>query len=211
MDSLAPAELVRLCQRALPDDPRPFERLVALYKGRVFATAFRLMGDPQEAEDQAQEVFLKIYRGIMTLEDPATVTTWIYRITTTTCLDMLDKQRRRPATQSLTSPGDEWNEEPRYPDRRTPTPEEAALRRELRQCLEAALAGLDGAARAMLVLRDIEGRSYQEIAETLALGMSAVKMRIHRARLAFHRIFDRVCPGLEPSGRGNQQSAATPA
>lgn len=61
MQTLAPEELVRLCQRTLPDDTRAFELLVSMYKERVFATAYRLMGNRQDAEDQAQEVFLKIY------------------------------------------------------------------------------------------------------------------------------------------------------
>lgn len=60
MQTLAPEELVRLCQRTLPDDTRAFELLVSMYKERVFATAYRLMGNRQDAEDQAQEVFLKI-------------------------------------------------------------------------------------------------------------------------------------------------------
>jgi RNA polymerase sigma-70 factor (ECF subfamily) len=80
MQTLAPEELVRLCQRTLPDDTRAFELLVSMYKERVFATAYRLMGNRQDAEDQAQEVFLKIYRGIRQLEDPGMFTSWVYRI-----------------------------------------------------------------------------------------------------------------------------------
>lgn len=194
MQPLSPEELVGWCQRTLPDDPRAFEQLVTQYKQRVFALAFRLMGNRQEAEDQAQEVFLKIYRNIKSLDDAMTLTAWIDRITVNTCFDALARQKRRPATTSLT-PRDEDKAEPRYADTRLPTPEEAALQRELRRCLEQALAQLDGAGRAVLVLRDIEDRSYQEIADVLGVGLSAVKMRIHRARLAFQQLLDAVCPG----------------
>jgi RNA polymerase sigma-70 factor (ECF subfamily) len=76
------------------------------------------------------------------------------------------------------------------------TPEEAALSRELRHCLETTLAQLDTYDRVTLVLREIEGRCYQEIAESLVVGLSATKMRIHRARLAFQRLLDRVCPDI---------------
>ena len=76
------------------------------------------------------------------------------------------------------------------------TPEANALQRELRRCIEVTLHELDDDGRAALVLRDVEGRSYQEIADSLKVGLSAIKMRIHRARLAFQRVFDRVCPGL---------------
>lgn len=198
METLSSEELVRWCQQTLPDDTRAFERLVAQYKGRVFATAYRLMGNPQEAEDIAQEVFLKVYRGIRKLDEPATLTSWIYRITVNMCLDTLNKQRRRPSSIPLSRPDAAGDEEPRYVDTQTPQPEEAALRSELRVCLEQTLAQLDTIGRTAIVLRDIEGRSYQEIADVLAVGLSAVKMRIHRARLAFQELLDRVCPGTRP-------------
>ena len=99
----------------------------------------------------------------------------------------------------LTPPDAEGREEPRYADPRAPTPEEAVLHRELRVCLEQTLAQLDETGRAAIVLRDIEDRPYQEIAEILAIGLSAVKMRIHRARLAFQQTFEKVCPGLRGS------------
>lgn len=193
--------LVRRCQQTLPDDTRAFEQLVALYKERVFATAYRIMGNRQEAEDQAQEVFVKVYRNIRRLDDPGTITSWIYRITTNTCYDALTQQRRRPQTQPLTPTTPDGDEEPRYADERTPTPEQAVLQHELRRCLEAALSELDTMGRTALVLRDIEDRSYQEIADALAIGLSAVKMRIHRTRLAFQQMLDRVCPGVARPAR----------
>lgn len=196
MEPIAAEELVRRCQRTLPDDTRAFELLVAQYKDRVFATTYRLMGDLQDAEDLAQEVFLKVYRGIRSLDDPATVTSWIYRIATNTCFDALSKKKRRPQTLSLTPVDDQGAEEIFYADTRTPTPEEIALRHEARRCLEKTLAQLDEIGRAALVLRDVEDRPYQEIAEVLSVGLSAVKMRIHRARLAFQQLLDKVCPGL---------------
>jgi RNA polymerase sigma-70 factor (ECF subfamily) len=192
----SPEELVRRCQHSLPADLRPFEQLVTLYKDRVYATAYRLLGNAQEAEDQAQEVFIKVFRGLKQLEEPATVTAWIYRITTTTCLDALDRRQRRPATQPLAANDGQRSEEPRYIDTSNIGPEAAALRRELRECLERTLGQIDQLGRTVLILRDIEGLAYQEIADTLKVGLSAVKMRIHRARLTFQQLFDRLCPGL---------------
>ena len=164
------------------------------------------MGNPQDAEDQAQEAFLKIYRGIRSLDEPATLTSWIYRITTNTCFDALNKRKRRPQTTPLAPPDDEGNEEPRDADTRTLSPEEAAMRAEARACLERTLSQLDEVGRTVLVLRDIEDRPYQEIAEILKLGLSAVKMRIHRAWLAFQQTLDKVCPGLR--GAKSTESAA---
>ena len=205
MEAIAPEELVRMCQHTLPDDTRAFELLVSQYKDRVYATAYRLMGNPQDAEDQAQESFLKIYRGIRSLDEPATLTSWVYRITTNTCFDALNKRKRRPQTTPLAPPDDEGNEEPRYADTRTLSPEEAAVLAEARACLERTLSQLDEIGRTVLVLRDIEDRPYQEIAEILKLGLSAVKMRIHRARLAFQQTLDKVCPGLR-SARSSESA-----
>jgi RNA polymerase sigma-70 factor (ECF subfamily) len=209
MEPLSPEALVRWCQQTLPDDTRAFEQLVTQYKSRVFASAYRLMGNRQDAEDQAQEVFLKIYRGIKTLEDPATLPAWITRITVNTCLDALAKQRRRPQMTSLTPPNAEDGEEMHVPDQRTPTPETAVLRRELQRCLEETLAQMDPNARAVLVLRDVEDHSYQEIAEALAVGLSAVKMRIQRARLAFQKLLDTVCPGTARAAQTSGPSVQT--
>ena len=153
------------------------------------------MRDQHDAEDQAQEVFIKVYRGIRHLDDPTTVAAWIYRVTTNTCFDALAKRQRSPRTTSMT-PLTPDHDETEYADTRTGTPEEAALRRELRACLEDTLHQLDLAERAALILRDVEGRTYQEIAETFAVGLSAVKMRIHRARLSFQRLFEQICPDL---------------
>ena len=196
MESLPPQTLARLCQQTLPDDARAFQALVRQLKGRVYATAYRLMGSREDAEDQAQEVFVKVYRGIQDLDDPATVIAWIYRLTVNTCFDALRKRGRFPDTTAATPPTADRDEEPQYADPNVATPEETALRRELRDCLEDVLQRLDPVERSVLVLRDVEDRPYQEIAETLAVGLGATKMRIHRARLAFQRLFERLCVEL---------------
>jgi RNA polymerase sigma-70 factor (ECF subfamily) len=196
MDAPALEALVRLCQQTLPEDTRAFERIVALYKDRVFATAYRLMGNRDDAEDQAQEVFLKVYRGIKDLDDTATLTAWIYRITTNACFDALAKRKRRPQAAPLEPPDAEGDAEPRYADPRAASPEDVVLRREDRACLEETLAQLDSTSRAALILRDVEDRPYQEVADILSIGMSATKMRIHRARLAFQQLLEQICPDL---------------
>ncbi|MFN8481194.1 MAG: RNA polymerase sigma factor [Kouleothrix sp.] len=97
----------------------PLNCLYQCIKNEYLATAYRLMGNRQDAEDQAQEVFLKIYRGIRQLEDPGMFTLWVYRITTNTCFDALSKQKRRPQTTPLDPPDENGNEEPRYADAQT--------------------------------------------------------------------------------------------
>lgn len=196
LESLPPETLARLCRDTLPEDTRAFEALVSLFKERVYATTYRLMGDREDAEDQAQEVFIKVYRGVGDLDDSSTVATWIYRLTVNTCFDALRKRRRTPARAWAASFGPEEDEEIGYPDTKMPTPEEVALRGELRECLEETLWSMEIQDRGVLVLRDVEGRPYQEIAEALTVSLGAVKMRIHRARLAFQQLFGRLCPEL---------------
>ena len=196
MESLPPETLARLCQQTLPEDTRAFQALVRQLKGRVYATAYRLMGSREDAEDQAQEVFIKVYRGIQDLDDPATVTAWIYRLTVNTCFDALRKRGRSPTTTAAAPPSVDRDEEPQDADPTVAAPEEMALRRELRDCLEDVLQRLDPVERGVLVLRDVEDRPYQEIAEAFAIGLSATKMRIHRARLAFQQLFENLCTEL---------------
>ena len=203
MERMSSEELVEWCRRTLPEDTRAFEYLVAQYRGRVYSTTYRIMGNQQEAEDQAQEVFLKIYKSVRNINEPATLPAWITRIAINTCMDALARQQRRPQTTSLTPVYEDGSseEEIRYVDTRIPTPEEAVIRSEVRHCLERALSKLDMAARTALMLRDIDDHSYQEIAETLSLGLSAVKMRIHRARLSFQDALEKICPDVAQSVR----------
>lgn len=198
MSDLSPEELVLWCQRTLPEDTRAFEALVARFKRGVFGTAYRMMGNREEAEDQAQESFLKIYRGIAGLKEPATLTTWIQRVTVNTCLDALSKQKRQPAYLSLTAEAEDDGLD--YPDLRTADPRAAAESGELRHCIERALSSLEAESRTVIILRDVEDMSYEEIADALKLKMSAVKMRIHRARLAFQKLLEKVCPGVVAAG-----------
>ena len=193
---MSPEELVRRCQQARPGDMRAFEQLVAAYKTQVLRTAYRLMRNREDAEDLAQEVFLKVYRGIRTLDDPAAVTGWIHRITVNLCLDTLAKQKRRPSTALSALANGDGDEDARLADTTQAAPEEAVVHDELRRCIEAVLAQLGAVERVVLVLRDLEDRSYQEIADILKAGLSATKMRIHRARLTFQQVFERLCPGL---------------
>jgi RNA polymerase sigma-70 factor, ECF subfamily len=196
VDPLSPEDLTRWCQRTLPHDTRAFQQLITTYKLRVFRTAYRLMGNRQDAEEVAQEVFLKVYQSIHSLDDPATLTAWIYRITVNMCLNELRRQKRRPNTVPLPPWGENGDQDASQIDTANATPEEEALRRDLQRCIEVVLGQLSAVERAVLVLRELENRSYQEVADILRVGLSAAKMRIHRARLAFQQLFDQICPEL---------------
>ena len=196
-EELSSEELVLLCQHTLPHDTRAFEALVTRYKNRVFAVAYRILGSRQDAEDQTQEVFLKVYRGITKLKDPETLESWLYQITSNTCLDVLRQQQRRPTVASLSQQTEEVDAKADVKSTTVTQPEVAALHHELRWCLEQTIHNLHITQRMLIVLRDIEGRSYDDIATILNIGLSAVKMRIHRARLQFQSLLQAICPDVK--------------
>lgn len=192
MNNFSAEDLVLWCQRTLPGDTRAFEAIVARYKKRVFATAYRLLANREEAEDQTQEVFLKIYRNIKQLNEPATFEAWLQRVTVNTCLDALEKQKRRPNIGMHLDDEDANGFDVAANSNASGSIESE----EIRKCLEKALAKLEPHGRTAVVLRDVEELSYEEIAESLKIGLSAVKMRIHRARLAIQKLIEEICPGI---------------
>jgi RNA polymerase sigma-70 factor (ECF subfamily) len=195
-DALSVNELVRNCQRTLPEDTRCFEKLVAQSKSQVYRTAYRLMGNRQDAEDQAQEVFLKVYRHIRQIDDPATFPSWLYQTTINTCLDALRRSKRTSATTSLDTSDEEDDPHEVIPDTREPSPQHSVELSEIRDCIENSLAKLDDTGRAIIVMRDLDDHPYEEIARVLGIGLSAVKMRIHRTRIALQKLLRQICPDL---------------
>jgi len=163
-------------EQALAGDRAAFGRLVEAYQTPVYNLAYRLLGDPSEAEDAAQEAFLRAYAKLHTYRPERKFSTWLLSITSHYCIDRL--RRRRVTWLSLDSPSaaEQLSSEQGLP-------EEAALRGEARDEVRRLLDGLDPAYRAPIVLRYWYGLSYDEIAETLGITVAAVKSRLHRARL----------------------------
>jgi len=176
-----------------------FQDLVQQYWPRVFAHAYRVLGNYQDAEDQTQEVFLKVYRSLSSLDNPRALAAWITRITLNTCCDALDRERRRLPAVPLAPSGQPEAVYQSNIESRLPTPEQAALRAEERRRIVGVLRRLDPLARQTLLWRDLEGRSYHEIGQLLQVKPGTVKMRIRRARLAFGRMLVDADPDLRQS------------
>ncbi|MBV9337845.1 MAG: sigma-70 family RNA polymerase sigma factor [Solirubrobacterales bacterium] len=159
--------LVRAAQEG---DLDAFEELVRRYQVPVYRVALRMLGVRADAQDAAQETFVRAWRSLPRFRGGSTLSTWLYRIVTRRCLDKLAKRR---ATEAL----DEIEVEDDL------DPAQAAERREQLRAVTHAIATLPADQRAALVLREFEGLSYQEVAEVLGTSLAAVKGRIHRARL----------------------------
>ena len=163
--------------RAQAGDVGAFEQLSGAHADRVFMLLLRLLGDRAEAEDVAQEVMLRAWRGITRFQGRSSYFTWLYRIAVNEANRALDKRARRPAGVAIR------DQELLLPSSPADDPSRQAEVSELRTALGRALAGLPPALRTAIVLRDVEGFSTQEAAEIAGVSQAAFKSRLHQARL----------------------------
>ncbi len=199
MLTLSDEELVTRCKAELPGNTRSYEMLVQRHMNKVYSIAYRVVYNKEAAEDITQEAFIKVYNGIKKFEQQSSFSSWLYRIATNSALDALDKMKRENSNVlSFSSQGQKKNEEEGVDPLSLQAssaagPEEKSMQRELRECIHRVLRKLDREQARVLVLRDFEDLSYDEISTLLASSLSAVKMRIHRARLAFQDMFEQFC------------------
>ena len=159
-----------------------FAQLVEAHQGKVYSLSYRMTGNPDDAADLTQEAFLNAWRGLASFHGQSSFSTWLYRLTSNVCIDFLRREKRRTAL-SMTVEEDEEGRQAEVPDHRF-SPEQELERRELRRTVQQGLAALSPEHRRVLVLRELEGLSYQEIAQCLELEEGTVKSRIARARIA---------------------------
>ncbi len=163
-----------LADRLRRGDEAAFEEMVIAYQHRVFGVALRMLGNRAEAEEIAQEVFLRAHRALADFRGDARLGTWLYAIASRLCLNRLASPDRRVAR------GDAARADV---PAATPSAADAAECAQRDAAVRAAIAELPEDRRIVLVLRDVEGLTYDEIAEALALEPGTVRSRLHRARL----------------------------
>ena len=173
-------------------DARAFARLVREHKNRVYGLCLRMLANPEEAEDLAQEVFLTIFKAIGTFRAESRLSTWIYRITRNHCLNRLKflKRRAHERKQSLetTRQADLAGQQIHSPvAARIERPDHLTEGKQMEALVQAQIAKLSEDHRELIVLRDLEHLSYEEIQEITGLAQGTVKSRLHRARLELAR------------------------
>ena len=162
-------------------DSASFEKLVLENQTKVYNLALRMVGNHEDAYDMSQEAFIKAYNSIALFRGESRFSVWLYRLTTNVCLDFLRSQGRKQH-DSLTYINEEDDDkELEIPDDRF-SPETLAEKKELREAVNRGLMNLPKDYRAILLLREIDGLSYEEIATALSLEEGTVKSRIFRAR-----------------------------
>lgn len=188
-------ELVRLSQGGME---AAFEELVRRHQQRVFALVAGILHRPDDVEDVAQQIFLKAYLGIKRFDQRAAFSTWLYKIAVNECWDYLRKRKVRPLVYEADLSEEQVSRLDGIVSTSRP-PEGPNARAETREIIDRMLAALSEQDRQLLVLKEIEGFSVQELAEILSLNVNTVKVRLFRAR---GRIMESYRRRLTHSGKG---------
>ncbi len=188
----------RLVKRLKEGDDRAFQELVSTYQNRIFSLTLRFMGNREEAEDLAQEVFLTVFRAIGSYRGDGRFYTWLYRIASNTCKNRLKYLKGRHHHRSIDIEDSPQAQLPAQEggarqslQSQVPGPEAAVQGNRLQRAIQEEIAQLDAEHRLLIVLRDIQGLSYQDIIRITGLPAGTLKSRLHRARLALKKRMDR--------------------
>ena len=176
----------KLVRRVQKGDKGAFDLLVLKYQHKIVNLVMRYVRDPELALDIAQEAFIKAYRALPRFRGDSAFYTWMYRIAVNTAKNHLAAQRRRPMDVELDL------QDPEQYDlhaklKETDTPEGVTLSKELQETVERAIASLPEDLRTAIILRELEGMSYEEIAQTMECPVGTVRSRIFRARDAISK------------------------
>jgi len=190
----------QLVRKALDGDVDAFRELVRAYQSAVFHLSVRILRNRDDADDAAQEVFVKVYQALRSYNPRYALKSWILRITHNHCIDLLRKRRKGMVSLdeplSLADGETEWD----LPDPDAVDPSEAVEAEELKEVLAAAIDRLSPNLQAAITLRHVEGLHYDEIADVLGIPLGTVKVRIFRAREELARLLSRRLGGRGGSG-----------
>ena len=178
-----PKQEEALIARAIKGDGAAFTELMSLHETRMYAVALRMCANREDAQDCLQDAMLRVYRSISGFKGQSTFATWVYRFTMNTCLDELRRRKTRAATSLDTLLDSGWS-----PADEGDVPERHAVASEQRRVLDAAIAELPEDMRSAVVLRDVQGFSYDEISAMLEVNVGTIKSRISRGREKLRQI-----------------------
>ncbi|NMB32796.1 MAG: sigma-70 family RNA polymerase sigma factor [Clostridium sp.] len=182
-----PEEEKNLIKKARTGDIKAFEELIKGCQSKVFNIAYRMVGNTDEAYEIAQEVFLKAYKSIKDFKGNSLFSTWLYRITTNTCLDELRKKKKVISLDEDIKFGDASIKHQIRDD--SPGPEDLIEKAETVKLVNEMIELLPEDYKSVIVLRDIQGFSYKEISQIIKCPIGTVKSRINRARQMLKELF----------------------
>ena len=176
------ADELKLIKRAQKGDVDAFEKIITEYQSVVYNISYRYADNAHDAADMAQEVFLKMFKTINSFRFKSKLSTWIYRVATNTCLDIVKSRRKTAAAVPLGGFDDDGGSFASEPADARFMPDSRLEEAETRDVINRALSELSDEYRTVVILRDIRGLSYDEIAEIVDCSVGTVKSRISRAR-----------------------------
>jgi RNA polymerase sigma-70 factor (ECF subfamily) len=168
----------RIIEKCKNGDPAALEEFISAYQDKIYNLCRHMLGNEHDAEDAAQDVFLKAFQALPKFQPKASLYTWLYRIATNTCIDY----KRKPVLESLFGSAEEGNRLVHDRASDDPSPEKLYQSKQTGQLLQESLDRLSPKLRAIIILKEIEELPYEEIADTLEISMGTVKSRIARAR-----------------------------
>ncbi|MBP1996822.1 RNA polymerase sigma factor SigW [Paenibacillus eucommiae] len=172
----------RLAKLARNGDRAAFTELVELYKDKIFHLAYRMLNNKQEAQDAVQETFLRVYMNLHRYDDKQKLSTWIFRIGTNHCIDLLRKRKNRTYSLDAEIPDGEGNDFYSMLQSYEPTPENQVIVSETQMQIRRAIDSLSEKYKTVVILRYLHDMSLQEISEILDMPVTTVKTRVHRGR-----------------------------
>lgn len=178
-----------LIEKSKNGDLEAFELLVRRYESKVYTVAYRFLGNYADASDLAQETFLRLYQALPGFRGQSSFMTWLYRITANACRDEIRRQRRYNVVSLDVETGTNGTQAISQVPSRDPSPEEAVEQKEFNEMVQKCLSTLSEEHRLVLVMREIQGMAYEEIADVLNCSLGTVKSRLSRARQAFKEKF----------------------
>ena len=177
----------RLVEVAQRGDVESFNQLVRLYEGRVYNICYRMLGDADSAADAAQDAFLSAFRNLRSFRG-GSFRSWMLRIATNTCYDALRARKRRPSVSLDIEAEDEEDSSPLQIADPAESPDDFAVRRELAAAIQNGLTVLPDEQRIVLILSDIQGLAYEEIAQITNSNLGTVKSRLSRGRARLREV-----------------------
>lgn len=177
-----------LIRQAKSGNLKAYEEIIGLYEKKVFSTIYYMVKNDNEVEDIAQEVFIKIYKNLGNFKEESSLYTWIYRITVNVCIDELKKRKKVVYLDEKIDTKDGEVELQLPDDSKSPT--DIAEDNNLKDKLEKCIKKLPESQRMMIILRDIKGFTYMEIAEIMKMNLGTVKSKINRARASLKELLE---------------------
>lgn len=182
----------RMVKKAINGDCDAFEQIVLTYEKKVYNIAYQMFNNEQDAYDVSQEIFIKLYKNISSFKFDSSFSTWLHRLAVNTCIDAYRKRKRQLSSQAYSIDEPVENDDSSHMERQfedtSPGPEAIYIQNETVQEVQNAIQMLKEEFKSIIIMRDLQGHSYEELSEIFNCSLGTVKSRLARARTSLKNI-----------------------